>query len=419
MEGFKMVSTAALYQVARFHFLTITTMRIPSSIERIPPSTMSTQDASEPKRRIANVAVLGLCLLTTTTMLLYNNVGLLQDYYKLTPAPLTEESVIVVTHDLLPAPVPNQSSVSVPAPDKVRGRPKPKLKFFIAGFPKCGTTTLVHALAAHNETDISLEEKCYIGGAAFADGPAYASLVKILRELSPDPDVKLGFKCPIGLRNHRILDRLHRHDPQTSFIIGVRHPVRLFESHYNYRITEIHDRKEITPIPAFESLTDGNEWRGVGTDNYRFDLFMSQLGKTNMTPQDIDELDLRPHMGVIPNSFKVFLYSLEQMEDKNKTRLAGFRDGLKTYLDLKQPIEPFGHENLNRYVGKTAHKETIDICESKYDELRKKLVLQGQASQTWIRDKFIKSPDVTVPNKDHFLRTLKAWGTDPCSAGKK
>ena len=98
-------------------------------------------------------------------------------------------------------------------------------------------------------------------------------------------------------------------------------PVHLFESHYNNRIvTKIHDRKEITSIPAFESLTNGNVWHGVGTDNYCFDSFMLQLGKTNVTPQeDIDVLDLRPH---------------------------------------------------------------------KYDELRKKLVLQGRlASQMWIHDK--------------------------------
>jgi len=130
------------------------------------------------------------------------------------------------------------------------------------------------------------------------NGLRQVSLVKIFWKLLPDPDVKLGFKC------HRILDRLHHH-------------VHLFESHYNYRIvTEIHDRKEITSIPAFESLTNGNVWRGVGTDS-----FMSQLGKTNVTPQeDVDVLDLRPH--------------------------------------------------------------------KKYDELRKKLVLQGRlASQTWIHDK--------------------------------
>jgi hypothetical protein len=93
---------------------------------------------------------------------------------------------------------------------------------------------LVNALAAHNKTDISLNDKCAIGGANLAIGPTYAKLTEVVAELLPDPNIKRGVKCPISLWIHRTLSLLTHHLPETKLIIGVRHPVHFFESHYNY-----------------------------------------------------------------------------------------------------------------------------------------------------------------------------------------
>jgi hypothetical protein len=153
----------------------------------------------------------------------------------------------------------------------------------IAGFPKCGTTTLVHAFAAHNETIISLNEKCAIGGANHAIGPAYAKLTEVFAEWSPDPNIKRGVKCPISLQSHCTLSLLTHHSPETKLIIGVRHPVRFFESHYNYCKTKMYNKNQTEPIPPIETLTGGREWRRVSTQNARFDIFLLQLGNTNMT----------------------------------------------------------------------------------------------------------------------------------------
>jgi hypothetical protein len=276
---------------------------------------------------------------------------------------------------------------------------------------------LVHAFTAHNETDISLNEQCAIGGANLASGAAYAKLTQVVGELSPDPNIKCGVKCPVSLRSHRTLSVLTRHSPETKLIIGVRHPVRFFESHYNYRITEMYDKNMTEPIPPIETLTGGSEWRGVSTQNARFDIFLLQLGKTNMTTLELEKLKLIPQMAVVPNSFKVFLYSLEQMEDSNTSRKEDFQHALESFLDLRQPMN-MGHANLNRFVGENAHKETIDICDSKYESIRNELVAQGQESQSWLRNKFLESPDVTVANRDHFITTLQAWESDPCVAKK-
>lgn len=373
---------------------------------------MISDDTSDPKRHSNHSSVLRMCLLISTTVLFFN-ANLLYIYRPPT----------ATAHYSIPsANFSNLSSFShgVQPPNKQYAKPRgprPKLDFLIAGFPKCGTTTLVYAFAAHNETDISQRERCDIGGANLADGSAYAKLTEVVWELSPDQKIKRGVKCPISLRTHRTLSLLTRHSPETKLIFGVRHPVLFFESHYNYRITELYDKNLKAPIPPIETLTGGNEWRGVTTRNARFDVFLLQLGKTNMTTVELEELKCNPHMAVVPNSFKVFLYSLEQMEDVNTTRKQNFQHELKSFLDLSHPMN-IGHENLNAFVGKNAHKETIDICDSKYEELRSELVSRGRESQLWLRDKFLKSPDVTVANRDHFLQTLQAWESDPCVARK-
>jgi hypothetical protein len=59
--------------------------------------------------------------------------------------------------------------------------------------------------------------------------------------------------------------------------------------------------------------------------------------------------------------------------------------------------------------------ETIDICDSKYAELREELVYQGGESQMWLRNKFLESPDVTVANRGHFLQEIQDWESDPCA----
>jgi len=121
--------------------------------------------------------------------------------------------------------------------------------------------------------------------------------------------------------SHRSLEPSHSGlspPPRSS----VREPLQLAIASSPKSTTE---RRSLPFLPL--SLTNHERQRVAwcGMDHYCFDSFMLQLGKTNMTPQDIGVLDLRPHMlGVIQNSFRGFLPSLKQMEDNNKTRLARF-----------------------------------------------------------------------------------------------
>jgi hypothetical protein len=76
----------------------------------------------------------------------------------------------------------------------------------------------------------------------------------------------------------------------------------------------------------------------------------------------------------LPTPFKVFLYTLEQMEDENEERGQKLRETLGSFLELQYQIQPLRATNINRFVGKNAFNETIDICDTKFDHLRRVLV---------------------------------------------
>jgi len=290
------------------------------------------------------------------------------------------------------------------------------LDFVIAGFPKCGTTTLVYAFRDHEETDVGSKEKCAFTSPQISDSRAVQRMyMESLLELNQSPDMKRGMKCPTGIKNADSIERLHMHSPQAKVIIGVRHPVFFLQSYYNYRITEHYTKNWKEAIPSIDSLVGLTDWRGVSTDSARFELFLMQLGKTNMSTTDLSQLVGRPHMGVQPNNFKIFLYTLEQMDDPDENRAGGFRNELSTFLGLKQPLKPMGHENINHFIDQAAYGETINICSPNFKPLRDLLITQGLQSSNWIREAFLLSEDVAVANRDHFNLLLQNWGSDPCA----
>jgi hypothetical protein len=312
--------------------------------------------------------------------------------------------VPVASHDDGPekesTPEPSFKPTSAPIPNPT---PKPasvKLDFFVAGFPKCGTTTLLKTFEAHNETAVHPEEECSIAMVR-SDDEAYHRLMKNLNEASSDPNVKRGIKCPVGLSTHTSIERLQHWFPDTKLIFGLRHPVYYFQSFYNYRVLEFHQNKLKTPIPSPESLIGSHEWARVSTEAARFDKVLKKLGKTNS-----DETS--------PTPFKVFLYTLEQMEDENEERGQRLRETVGSFLELQHQIKPLQAANINHFVGDKAFPETIDICDTKFNHLRRVLVNNGKKSQRWIREEFLQSPDVTVANAEHFDEILKQWAFDPC-----
>jgi hypothetical protein len=298
----------------------------------------------------------------------------------------------------------NETRVASPRTHDGDGSGNVKLDFFVAGFPKCGTTTLLKTFDAHNETSVHPEEECSLAR-VFSDDIAYTGLMNKLNETSSDPNVKRGIKCPFGLSTPTAIKRLKDWFPDAKLIFGLRHPVFYFQSFYNYRVLMVHQKKLKGPIPSPESLIGSNDWVRVSTDTARFEKTLKMLGKASS--------DDSP-----PTPFRVFLYTLEQMEDENENRERKWRETLGSFLELKHQIQPLQAANVNAFQGEKGFDETINICDTKYDNLRSVLVENGRESQRWIVEEFLQNPDVTVANAEHFGEILVQWGLDPCVKGE-
>jgi hypothetical protein len=293
---------------------------------------------------------------------------------------------------------------------------KQQLDFIISGFPKCGTTTLLYALRAHEDTDISSSERCAVANTGLSNDQALEVLTAAAVELSPSPHIKRGIKCPTILRSYKTIARIEEHSPSAKFVVGLRHPIEMLESFYNYRVTESYNNKLQEPIPSFDDVVRRSKpWKGISRDTPRFDRNLMQFGKTHMTTTDLEHFVGQANMAVRPSAAKIFLYSLDQLNESNEHRSRPFRRDLQLFLGLEKPLDPMGHENLNNFVGNKAHPETVDICEDKYRGLRKKLLARGKQMASWIRDEFMQSPDVSVGNEKQFLKSLGTWSVDPCA----
>ena len=193
-----------------------------------------------------------------------------------------------------------------------------------------------------------------------------------------------------------------------------------FESFYNFRIHNQYD------MPPAENLIGKcrRGWENVCTFRGNFQIFLSNLGKTNMT------IDMNERMFVdsnfwsaihpVPTARRVFLYEVSQLSDTDKNRAFQFRTDLQSYLHLKQPIESFiwykpGVNHTKEENVFEVRSKQIDICEARYDNLRSVLMHQSVQVAQWIRQYFLQAPGVVVSSPNYFRYTLlKAWEIDPC-----
>ena len=277
------------------------------------------------------------------------------------------------------------------------------LDFSIVGFPKTGTSTIM--LYLKNQTQsISIfdDERCELGS------NQHVPLLKDLYRMYQGPQIKIGIKCPRDLEVDLALNNYRMYFPETKFIVGVRNPIRWFESFYNFRIHN--GFPMLSPEKLIGSCRKLNQ--GVCTNRANF----SQ------------------HLSKIESSRKVFLYEINQLEytdtsssshNNNKMmtkneRTDMFLRDLEEFLELKTPLrgpmihvkpglKPLSVEHENRLV---THK--IDICQDQYKNLRGLLQQQASESATWIINEFLANPNVKVSSPDYFKQLLQTWHDDPC-----
>jgi len=323
-------------------------------------------------------------------------------------------SIPVVTQATAEANNPSESHV-----------PAAKLDFFVAGFPKSGTTSLLYSLAAHPEIAMDRLEHCAVSMDTYGEAEILARFrhdVESLPINNSKNNKKRGIKCPDALYQDNALQRLAAWQPDTQWVIGVRHPVWQLESYYNYRVTEMYDKKWwiFRRIRSLLDIMDGTvpPWKGISPTAARYELFLQQLDKVPLTAAQANELQQHAELSVQPNRFSVFVYALEQIQDHDVERGVRFRQDLQHFLGLQQPLQAVGHENRNHFVGAAAHPETVQICHVKFAAMRRQLVAEAAATADWILHEFLQADgaDVTVSNRKHFTSILQEWKTDPCTA---
>jgi hypothetical protein len=214
-------------------------------------------------------------------------------------------------------------------------------------------------------------------------------------------------------------------------MIGLRHPVRYFESYYNFRArhpqqSSSNTNETVQILPPAETLVGQctSTSQGVCTDRAKFHVNLAKLGKTSWRdPAEQKLLHLthaQQHLVVVPN--RLFLYDVEQLYDNNVTRREQFRRDVQHFLGLTTPLPPLVPPVPSTRGPKP---KALDVCQPKYRQtLRAPLVETGYRASRWILDYLLsddhgQSKNVTVSSPDYFRAILEAWKKDPCDAERQ
>ena len=322
----------------------------------------------------------------------------------------------------------------------------PPLDLVVAGFPKCGTTTLLYALQKH--ILMSHREVCAMKDALRPDGIVDRRYQKELlsswdfgearmalyqdkpgERLAQDRRVK-GLKCPSLLYSDVALDRLlHDWYPPSSsnvtakdvtrqstsalkWIIGVRHPLQQVQSYYNYLVTEFYDKGYwlYKSIPSLEKVME-DHWKDMTPETHRYEVHLERLLQKLVQTSGGDG-----NRSPTPKEPLVLLYTLSHMEASD-TQLAA---ALGNFVGLYKPLQ-WGHENRNRYVGKTAHPETMNVCDDRYKAVRQRILRDARATVAWLETKILAVSGqyhtwvILGGGEEAWKAELHSWTQDICT----
>lgn len=234
-----------------------------------------------------------------------------------------------------------------------------------------------------------------------------------------DPTKFRAYKNPTDIHNLRAIRLLREYFPQTRLLVGIRHPIRWFESFYNHRI----QNTGTMPDPnTLHHCHRGSQ--GVCTMRSEYHLSLVRLGKTNYA-QEHDAFshpdewrNLIQDNPIIRSPNPVFLYDTQQLADTDPQRSAQFRRDLQLFLGLSKPLSTVVHYSPGKLLNETLQEERnskkMDICLDDFTELRRSLLDKANRSTYYIRKYFIHASDVMVSSPDYFLQILDSYEKDPC-----
>ena len=311
------------------------------------------------------------------------------------------------------------------------------LDFAIVGFGKCGTTTLLQWLQqsplvrapsyeaqfVRNQAPTQLIRKMY----QFTIEEKEAHETK---SIGPNDKIIKGFKNPSDIRRPKSRELLAKYWPQTPLIVTVRHPVKWLVSIYNY--FKIEKGRHKANVTVADMLTPGGRDENGDTKHFvstakgEFHSILAEVGKTPL--KDTEEWKLlQPwlnpkettvhaiHQQRLPNP--IFFMEMQQLADSNTTRAQKFAKDLEVFLGLPQNhLPPALHvrPNTHRVKFKDTDHLKMDICAPEYAPVLQEMVAISRSASQWLRDYFIKSPDVKVSSPEYLRELLEDWMVDPC-----
>ena len=310
---------------------------------------------------------------------------------------------------------------------EIIGDPQSLLDIAIVGFGKAGTTTVMEWLQKHPRVSMYPKEVYHLGDKHLA------KFVKKLYIIRSGNDRIRGYKSPSDLTlPHVAQDYLRKYWPKTRLIVGIRHPVRWFESLYNFRIQNLPKTFDLSTFPTTDLLIGPcREYsQNVCTAKGEFALHLFNLGKTLGEARNVTRVEKTlyklakrrvPELQYLPNP--VFLYDTSQLADANETRAAAFRRDLSTFIGLPMN-DALSTEIPHHRPGKLRSKRhqddldafKIDICSDLHVLVRRDLMRIARTSSLWIRRYLLslKDPTVVVSSPEYFDTLMEGWMDDPC-----
>lgn len=338
---------------------------------------------------------------------------------------------------------------------------RPWLDFFISGMPKCGTTTVQANLAsiapmANRDFCKSLPSTLQHAYEKWpqSENPTGNRTLTFQNETIALPFK--GTKCPSRMQSSYLL-QLGKTFPQTKLIVGIRHPIKWFESFWRMQGREDpYERMGICPCPPVFRQKQAEIFTRVCPDPYpneaamlenttnttlqkrvictsecgdklfclaraRFHIALARLGKTPLSDDELQWLaptdadggeNVREIAARSPVPNRVFLYEKNQLDGDPQ-----FWNGLGKYLGVS-------HIPNKVYKGSKGKRlSENEICDPFYDYFRAELMKTSYDLAMWLQRYFLplaRDPnrtDVIVANDnvDLIEKHVETYKLDPCN----
>lgn len=216
---------------------------------------------------------------------------------------------------------------------------------------------------------------------------------------------------------------LPEHFPNARLVVSVRHPVKWFESYYNYRL----EQNELSILKGTPNELIGElKCKGckqhfvLSTAKGEFHRFLARLHKTPLSsPEEIKLLSRNEKWETMTEIHNpIFFVEMSQLGDNNETRSGILRRDLQDFLGLKTAFLeneiPKVRPTRNTIKDNPVNFTKIDICDEEHSPVRTELMHISRNASEWFRQYFLKSDEVFVSSREHLLEILKGWMEDPC-----